>query len=536
MSRTPDLDRRRVTQGLLAGALGPLIPLLPGCGGGGGDAGGPAPAPPPGLPPVQGPAWPQFARDAQHTATATGLTSQDLSRIAWSTPVDLQPPYQANGTLLAHYGSPVVTARNTVLLAVRTNASHNYRIEAHAGDTGAALWTEPTDYRLPPHNWIPAVNVALAAGDRLWYPGAAGTVLRRTDADLANAPAPQRFAFYGAAIYDANRAALENSVYVNTPLTVDAEGNVFFGYVVTGSNAANLLGGGIARIGADGRGSWIAASVAASDVAITRAAVNCAPALSPDGRTVYAVLNGPAVTGALQGGVLVALDAATLAVRSRAVLRDPATGGAARVSDNGTSSPAVGPDGDVYFGVLEPVFGQHNGRGWLLHFDAQLAPAGVPGSFGWDVTPTVIPAAMVPSYGGTSPYLLALKYNNYEGVGTGDGRNSLAVLDPRAAQADRFSSQQVMREVLTLVGPTPEPGGSGVYEWCINTMAADPGRRSVLANSEDGILYRWDLATNTLSQSIRLTAGLGQAYTPTLLGPEGTVYAISNGQLFAVRR
>jgi hypothetical protein len=60
---------------------------------------------------------------------------------------------------------------------------------------------------------------------------------------------------------------------------------------------------------------------------------------------------------------------------------------------------------------------------------------GVPGSFGWDVSPSVIPASMVPSYAGTSTYLLAQKYNNYRGR-HGDGLNRLAVLDPRASQAD----------------------------------------------------------------------------------------------------
>ena len=197
----------------------------------------------------------------------------------------------------------------------------------------------------------------------------------------------------------------------------------------------------------------------------------------------------------------------------------------------------VGPDGRVFYGVLEAQFGTHNARGWLLQFDAQLVPAGVPGSFGWDVSPSVIPASMVPAYTGTSTYLLAQKYNNYEGVGTGDGRNRLAVLDPRASQPDPvLPGVPVMREVLTIIGPTLDAGSAiAVREWCINTMAADPMRRSILANNEDGVMYRWDLATNMLSQSVRLNAGLGQAYTPTLVGADGGVYAISNATLYAIR-
>jgi len=153
------------------------------------------------------------------------------------------------------------------------------------------------------------------------------------------------------------------------------------------------------------------------------------------------------------------------------------------------------------------------------------------------VSPSVIPASMVPSYSGTSTYLLAQKYNNYNGVGTGVGLNQLAVLDPGASQADAIvPTVQVMREVLTILGPTLDAGSTTARrEWCINTMAADPQRKSILANNEDGMLYRWDLTTNTLSQGIRLNAGLGQAYTPTWVGADGGVYAISNATLYAIR-
>ena len=62
----------------------------------------------------------------------------------------------------------------------------------------------------------------------------------------------------------------------------------------------------------------------------------------------------------------------------------------------------------------------------------------------------------------------------------------------------------------------------------------DPATRSVLANSEDGNVYRWDLAANRLSEKVALTAGVGEAYTPTVIGPDGTVFAINNAILFAV--
>jgi hypothetical protein len=139
----------------------------------------------------------------------------------------------------------------------------------------------------------------------------------------------------------------------------------------------------------------------------------------------------------------------------------------------------------------------------------------------------------VPSYQGTSAYLLMSKYNNYITRG-GDGQNKIAVLDPNATQVDPATSFTVMKEVLTIVGPTPDPNIGGVREWCINTAAVDPLTKSILANNEDGKLYRWDLTTNTLSQAVVLTAGIGQAYTPTLIGVDGRVYAINNAILFAV--
>ncbi|MFZ0478787.1 MAG: hypothetical protein WAL71_06525, partial [Terriglobales bacterium] len=58
--------------------------------------------------------------------------------------------------------------------------------------------------------------------------------------------------------------------------------------------------------------------------------------------------------------------------------------------------------------------------------------------------------------------------------------------------------------------------------------------KSILANSEDGNLYRWDLTNNTLSQTIKLSTGIGEAYTPTVIGADGTAYAINDAILDAV--
>ena len=73
-----------------------------------------------------------------------------------------------------------------------------------------------------------------------------------------------------------------------------------------------------------------------------------------------------------------------------------------------------------------------------------------------------------------------------------------------------------------------------VREWCINTAAIDPFTKSVIANSEDGKLYRWDLTTNKLSEVIALSGGIGEAYTPTATGRDGTVYGINDAVLSSI--
>ncbi len=525
----PSLIERRRALRLLS--LGPLMATvgLAGCGGGGGDAGAPAPAPTPG---VAGPAWWGFGRDAQHSALGA-IATQDLNRIAWSTPLDLAPQHQPSGALLIHYGSPVVTAMNTVLVPVKTGATGGFRFEARSGINGALLWSGNSDYVLPAHNWVPSYNLALSSASRLHAPGAGGKLFVRDNADAASGNLTTAV-FYGAAAYAANPAGFDATVFINTPITVDTAGNAFFGFIVTGANPAGLSSG-IARISAAGVGSWAAAATLAGDAAIAKLAMNCAPAVSPDGATVYVAVNRPVTSGAVQSGYLLALNSTTLALKARVALTDPATGQPAWVSDDGTASPTIGPDGEVFYGVLEHTFGTHNGRGWLLHFDAALTLQHAPGGFGWDDTAAIVPAGMVASYTGGSAYLLMSKYNNYQGAGSGDGLNRLAVLDPNATQADPISAVTIMKEVLTILGPTFESGTSGpVKEWCINTAAVDPLTRSILVNSEDGWLYRWSMIDNTFSQRIQLTSGIAESYTPTAIGADGAVYAVNNAVLFSI--
>jgi hypothetical protein len=532
-NKQPNKQARLASAAALALILS--VSMVACSGGGGSDTTLVTPPPPPSPvpePAVNGPAWLSYGGDAQHTAIA-GVQTQNLASVAWQTPVDVAPQYSAQGYLLVHYGSPVITAKNTVIVPVKRSAANSFKVEARVKAAGSAttilMWSVDSDYVVPTHNWTPPYNVTLTKANRVVMPGAGGKVFYRDDADSASA-ATNSFVFYGKAAYNASQAAFDAGVFINTPITADDQGNLFFGYVTSGTNPASVVSG-IARIGTDGTGSWVGAAAVSGDPAMIKPAMGAAPAISADQKTVYVVVKGSGIEGKL-----LALDSTTLALKGKTSLIDPATKVPARVSEDSTASPTVGPDGDVYFGVLETTQGQHNSRGWLLHFDATLAQSKTPGSFGWDDTASVVPAALLPGYSGNSPYLLMTKYNNYGRSGSGDSKNRIAVLDPNTSQADMVTAGvQVMKEVLTILGPTPDPNfPGGVTEWCINTAAVDPFSKSILVNSEDGFLYRWDLASNTLSQKIRLTSGLGESYTPTAVGADGRVYAINNAVLFAI--
>ena len=473
--------------------------------------------------------WSTHAHDAQHTGVST-VSSQKLAKIHWQVPVDVAPP---EGEILIHYGSPVITAENTVIVPVKTDTG-SFHVEAHDGATGKKLWTLNTGYRPPFAGFMPGLGTTLSH-HHLFVSDIAGGILLRANPDNAKGNIRHRY-FYGRENYLANPRAYEQAVKINTPLTADAEGNLYFGFTVIGITPIGLRSG-LARISRDGTGSFVTAqSISGDDPFVSKIATSCAPALSSDGSIVY-VATGTFDFGF---GYLVALDSRTLQVINRVRLKDPASGLDATMTEETSASPTVGPDGDVYYGVLENPFPMHNNRGWLLHFNRDLSQQKIPGSFGWDDTASIVDASLVPSYRGTSKYLLMTKYNNYANVSTGDGYNRIAILDPNATENDPvFPATSVMREVITTLGLTPDPENiqffpGAVREWCINTAVVDPFTKSVIVNSEDGNLYRWDLTTNTLSEVIRLSGGIGEAYTPTIIGTDGTVYAINDAVLNAV--
>ena len=475
-----------------------------------------------------------FAGNPQHTAIFTA-PAQHLNKIRWSTPIDT-----AGDGGLAHYGAPLITTSNTVIVPVRTAAG--FKLQAFDGATGGLKYTLLTDYVTPSSAWVPVLQPVIATspfGDRLYFAGAGGTVYWINNIDSDNPSTPVHECFYtDIASYQSNQTAFDSSVFVNTALTADDDGDIFFGFRVDQPAPAPLIGtnGGFARLDANGLANFVLARDAADDPQISRDSHNSAPALSNDGETLYVAVKGAPLAFY---GYLLGLDSATLATKYQRILLDPRDGNYAGILDISTASPTIGPDGDVFFGVLG--YTDDGNRGFMLHFNSDLSTEKTPSGFGWDYTAAIVPTNMVPSYQGPSSYLIFSKYNNYA-IDDGDGIHRIALLDPNTTQIDPHPTAGglvEMREVMTAIACRPDnnyqpPNPYAVNEWCVNSAAVNPPTRSVFAPSEDGRIYRWDLAENSLAETVVLDPGEGEPYVPTVIGPDGTIYTIHAGELFAL--
>ena len=146
----------------------------------------------------------------------------------------------------------------------------------------------------------------------------------------------------------------------------DASGNIYFGYYNNGG--ANLPGGvgtvgGIARIAPNGQTTFIPVTTAAGDSSITQVALNCTPAISNNGSTLYIATTGSAKSA------LLALNTTTLARVGKQVLTDPfACINTAQPSD-GSATPRGGGEN----GVFESSFGANHAPGYMLHFSGNLS-------------------------------------------------------------------------------------------------------------------------------------------------------------------
>src|SRR5882672_4342152 len=163
-------------------------------------------------------AWSQpatFAGDAQHTGLSS-VPAQALNAIRWSTVID---PFSSGAN--SHYGGPVITASNTVIVSVRTSTS--VQLSAFEGATGRLKYTVPTDYLRPSVAWSAVYQPVIApgpSGTRLYYAGPGGTLyfIENIDSDTPSTPVQQCF-YADLATYNANSTNYNRAIFIVTPLT-----------------------------------------------------------------------------------------------------------------------------------------------------------------------------------------------------------------------------------------------------------------------------------------------------------------------------
>jgi hypothetical protein len=310
-----------------------------------------------------------------------------------------------------------------------------------------------------------------------------------------------------------------------------------------------------------------------------RPALNAAPAIAPDGSTIYTITRSQLGDGDGRYAGMAAVKSEDLSPKWWTSFRDrlndgcnndagtfpgallPANGTpggcrlgatpgvdpaqntkpAARVLDDASSSPTIGPDGSILYGAYTRY---DFARGHLLKFD----PSGkflASYSFGWDSTPAI--------YTHDSTYSIIIKDNEYGGgpnFGSycnvdsicpprQNGPFFITQLDPNLSVEWKFqntNNQACTRNPDGTITCVPNSSGTQWqnvgFEWCINAPVVD-ANGVVYANSEDGNLYAINQG-GTLRQSLFLQLALGAAYTPLAIGPDGRVYTENDGYLFVV--
>ncbi|HLJ74726.1 MAG TPA: hypothetical protein VKU62_09085, partial [Thermoanaerobaculia bacterium] len=394
-------------------------------------------------------AWPQFGRDAAHTArtdTAAQPMATVLASVVMDPFVNAELAYYQTD-LYVHYASPIIDGDDAFLQVKRGTftpgnwSTQSWGVQALRWQDNklVARWTTMSDWKPAPYTgdggpqFEPAFQPILANGF-LYMPGVAGTVLRinRDTGAIIDHLGPQGF--------PADRIPV-----VSGPLVADSAGNIFYNIIeLAAANnpwIVDVKGALLEKIAPDGTASSatynnvVTGAPSASDMCLgvfgdgdlpwppspnatppsspcgsQRPGVNVAPAIASDG-TIYTVSRAqfnsrygylvalnpeltPKWTASLRDrfndgcNVLLPPNGTPAGCKSGAITGvDPSdnTRGAGRVTDDSSSSPLIAPDGSVFYGA----YTRYNwSQGHLMHFSAAGSFLGAY-PFGWDVTPGV---------------------------------------------------------------------------------------------------------------------------------------------------
>jgi hypothetical protein len=461
--------------------------------------------------------WAQWGRTAQHSGATPAVGQSPNTQLADITFDPFVTQEQAeSGDLLAHYQAPLVDG-SSVFTEFKTGmyiscnppgSGHpfpcgpddwnaetwNERAFVWQGTSLLESWNFPSDWKPEPNGalggWEPVFHAALGGGF-IYVPGFAGSVYKLNESDGTQVAQYQPF------------ATADPNTYVSGPLTIDPRGNVYYNIVkFDPSNpwGKNVLGAWLVRINPQGVVKTVSYKTLVPNAPTTcngrpcgsqRPGINIAPALSPDGKTVYTVSLGHF---APDFGYIVAANN-DLTAKWQTAIHGLISGADPLVSDQSSSTPAVLPDGSVVYGTLD----FNDSRGYLLKFDS-TGKYLTNFDFGWDSTPA--------SFAHDGTYSVIIKDNHY-----GSGPYYVTELDSNLVPVWKFRS----------------PSN---FEWCVNAPAVDSSG-TVYANSEDGNVYVIN-PDGTLKGKIFLRKAIGAAYTPVALGRDGKIYTENDGDMFVI--
>ena len=541
--------------------------------------------------------WQQWGQNPLHTGAAPVAAQRPDQVLAQFTYDSLADDIRqdAGGNLIVHYMAPLVDGNEIFIMSRGDSQWTSCGRSPHPCGaemwpsmqwgitklrlTGGNLdpqWTVMSSWKPAPDNgsgWEPVFHPALS-GPYVYMPGAGGTVIKldRNSGDVVDRLQPF-------ADNDPNR-------YVTSPLTIDADGSVY--YTVLKLNAAepwtrDVEEAFLVKADSMGRSNKISfrnlVPDAPADGCTTtfrreelpwppapdarprtapcgsqRPGLNAAPAVAPDG-TIY-IISRAHFNSAY--GYLVAVNP-DLTPRWSASLRDrlqdgcevllppngtlggcrdgsrpgvdPATNEmpAGRVSDLSTASPVIAPDGSVLYGALTRY---NYARGHLFRFSSAGEFLNAY-DFGWDITPAIY------THGGSwsaivkdNFYSVGSYCNAVEYCGQAEASYSITSLGSglRPEWSYRNTNDQACERLSdgTLACETSSEG----FEWCVNMVAVDRDG-TIYANSEDGNVYAID-RTGRLTGRLFLKIAIGAAYTPLAIGEDGRVYTENDGTLFVI--
>ena len=473
------------------------------------------------------PDWAQWAHTPQHTGETSAAGQNPKKQFANITidPFVRQEQAEskgyAKGDLLVHYQVPLVDG-NQVFLEQKTGtyvscdppgSGHPYPCGPDAWDTqiwneSAFTWTNgslveswnfQSDWKPEPNSgangkgsslygWEPVFHPAIW-NSFVFVPGFSGSIYKLNESD-------------GTLVAHYTPFGSDPNTFVSGPLTADNSGNLYYNVLTldpTNPWTVDVRGAYLVKLTPQGVVGMVSYSTlvqgtpdcgAPAVYGSQRPGINVAPAISPDGKTIYTMSKAHLD---LFHACVVAVNANLTTKWHNSLITSQYEGS---VNDMSSSTPSVAPDGSVLYGANSNESG---GRGDLMQFS-------VSGNyltsydFGWDETPAIY------VHGGT--YSIIIKDNYY-----GAGPYYITQLNSNLGIEWQFKS------------PTN-------HEWCVNAPAVDRNG-TVYANSEDGNVYVIKQG-GTLKGKIFLKKSIGAAYTPIAIGRDGKLYTENDGHMFVL--